>query len=197
MRRVEPLLRSSFAQAEKKCREMDLENSEINNTRPWVRRGLIECGLRRIIVPPMTAEVVYGREAASPHPWNHTLITAGSVLMTQCPVQHYDDVVRPSIQREIYALPNKQKFLFGDQPPEKPNTNPLYSILTYGPEPGTNELGFAFMRFPKTGLQEWYSEKINVLSLDREFGHRDGDVAPEEQIRDPQDPDIREQGESA
>jgi hypothetical protein len=203
MQRVRQLLLTCYAEAEIACRNLDLDESEADNTRWAIRRAKIEGGLRRIIIPPMTAEVVYGRDAAVPHPWNHTLITSGNVLITQCPVQTPDEVARPSFQREIYSLPNDERYLFQEmQPLTVPNTNPLYAIIAHGRELGTvDQLGFAYVRFPRPGANAWYPERINVLSGSPDFGREDGgqeiDRVPEEDIRDPEDPQIRDQDNSA
>ena len=203
MRRSVKVLADCYARAAMFCTTvLEMEDSEADNTRWSIRRGLIEGGLRKIIIPPMRAEVVWGRDSAMPQPWNHTAIIAGNVRMTQLSAQAYDQSPRQSHSREMYALKNQQRFLFPEvEPEEQVNTNPLYSILLHGRDrrmPG--QVGFAYVRFPKPGAQEWYAETIDLLAEFSQIALTDSgriDLAPEEPIADPQDPEIRKQSDTA
>ena len=212
MRRLLRVVADAYSRAEYACiSHLELDGPEADNTRWSVRRAFVEGGMRQLATqfPTVHAEVIRGRDCPAPNPWNHTLISCGRVLLTQCTVMHPDDIVRPSISREIYSLPNAQKLLFPELQPrrsKKVGDSPLYGILVHGREVGTSaKLGFAFVRFPQPGAAEWYSERINLFS---EFAdsvahlQRNADpsnevvkLLPEESVDAPKDPAIHEQGQ--
>lgn len=196
---------SSYPESVIACRSLlHLQPSELENTVWSIRRALIEGAMREEAkdLAGVETEIVWGKNSSPPHPWNHTLVKCGRVWFTQCKVDHWDETVRPSFAREFYALRNKAKFLFPEMaPPDVPNNNPLYAIFVHGQEnKRLDRPGFAFLRFPKPSLEDWYEEKIDLF---KEFSDAvahlrpaSQELAPPEDIGDIDTPQLRMDGEA-
>jgi hypothetical protein len=164
---LERVLRSVFDNyvlADEFCGEFD--KPERINTRPFIRRALVERSVRDIarqFPGQITAEAVRHEDKGF---WFHTRVVCnGDVALTQNTVPNPDILVRNSCFRNCYAGPNNQQYLFPEMAPDDlPNDSLLYGILLHGRSPESAVTpGFAQIRFPKRRLSGYYQERINLF----------------------------------
>jgi hypothetical protein len=142
---------------------MMFASSESANLRPFYRRSLIEGQIREIAEPYPEIQASARRSPASG--WNHTLVICGRVALTQNAAGCPEEVVRPSLFRQMYAGPDNQRFLFREMEPEEPAPDSvLYGILIHGQSVESAILpAFARIVFPKQNLKENWSQQIDLF----------------------------------
>ena len=140
------------------------ETTESTNLRPFYRRAMIEGQLRDAAAAHKTVTAVARRSPASG--WNHTLVLADNVAFTQNSAGDPDQVVRPSLFRQLYACRDNQKYLFAELEPEDAPPNPvLYAILIHGQSEESSIFpGFARIVFPKEDLLSNWSGHIDLFA---------------------------------
>jgi hypothetical protein len=162
---LEDVLRAIF-----NCYELSHEHcqnffevTESANLRPFYRRALIEGQLRDAATAHGEVSAVARRSPASG--WNHTVVLAGNVAFTQNSAADPDQVVRPSLFRQLYACRDNQQYLFAELEPEELPANPiLYGILIHGQsEESPIFPGFARLVFPKEDLLSNWPGHIDLF----------------------------------
>ena len=165
LRRVLRMLFAAYRQAKASVDERH-GPPEAYNLEPMEKRAIIEGQLRDLAVafPELDAKTIHDRHT---NWWNHTRLDCGRVSITQNATSEPEDVVRPSLFREVYAAKNPQKWLVGfedDAPPPPSPDSVLYGILVHGRDPcNRNELGFAMIRFPTPDLKDWHESRIDLF----------------------------------
>lgn len=162
---LESVLRALFdcyEAADDQCQNL-FDHPEANNIRPFYRRALIEGQLREVAALFPAINATARRSPASA--WNHTLVICGRAALTQNAVGGPEEVVRPSLFRQMYAGRDNQRYLFPEMEPEEPPPDSvLYSILIHGQsEESAIFPGFARIVFPKEDLQSNWPEYIDLF----------------------------------
>jgi hypothetical protein len=151
-----------YEAADDRC-QTEFDRPEGVNLRPFYRRALIEGQLREVAAsfPEMTATA--RRSPASG--WNHTLVLCGRIALTQNAVGGPEEVVQPSLFRQMYAARDNQRYLFPElEPEEPPPDSVLYGILIHGQsDEGAIFPGFAKIVFPKEDLQSYWPGRIDLF----------------------------------
>lgn len=162
---LERVLRSLFdcyEAADERC-HTEFDTPEVGNIRPFFRRALIEGQLREIAAafPEIAAQA--RRSPASS--WNHTLVICGRVAMTQNAAGGPDEIVRPSLFRQMYAARDNQRYLFPEMEPQAPPPDSvLYGILLHGQSSESPIFpGFAMIQFPREDLQSYWPARIDLF----------------------------------
>lgn len=140
------------------------EISESTNLRPFYRRALVEGQLRDAAAGYKEVTAAARRSPASG--WNHTVVIAGNVAFTQNSASDPENVVRPSLFRQLYACRDNQKYLFAElEPPAPPPKTLLYGILIHG-QSEDSPIFPAFVRivFPKEDLLSNWSDQIDLFA---------------------------------
>jgi len=155
------------------------DEPEAVNMRPFHRRGLIEQSLRKAAkqfsgVTASAERGVVGDDGQFGW-WYHTLIRCGPIALTQNTVGNPNELVRPSLFRQIYAASNPQLLLFSRVeagPVSTEDVRPLpegvrlYGMLLHGRSDRAPLPGFAVIRFPNREYDGYLPGSIDLF---REF----------------------------
>mgnify|MGYP001492496030 CR=1 FL=1 len=152
-----------YATSHEHCQNF-FEISESTNIRPFYRRALIEGQLRDAATG--YKEVVASARRSPSSGWNHTVVIAGNVAFTQNSASDPENVVRPSLFRQLYAGRDNQKYLFAElEPPAPPRKASHYSILINGQsEDGPMFTALARIVFTKEDLLSNWADQIDLFA---------------------------------
>jgi hypothetical protein len=142
-----------------------LGEPEKRNLLPHARRNMVEKAIRDLALDHGLIATVEWAETGS---CQFTAIRTPRVLLTVSKTQH--DWALPEtchFRRQNSAVNSMlmQSDFFDASAPSRNEQEPLYAILTHGPSPGSDDLGFVCIGFPRADMEAWAEAPISILDI--------------------------------
>jgi hypothetical protein len=181
---IYPLLGRLYTEAAAYVRENRfMEEPEHRNLLPYARRNMAEKGLRDLASNHGLRGTVEWTETRSAQ---FTMIRTPRIRLTISKTAHEWAVPETCYFRKTNSVVNDmlmQGNLWPVSAPEQNDSELLYAILTHGPAPKSEALGFVNIGFPRPDMKAWAEPTVSILDIEQR----------QQQIVKPADPMADEQ----
>lgn len=163
---IYPLLGRTYIEAAAYVRENRLmEEPEHRNLLPHARRNMAEKGLRDLAAKHGLLATVEWTET---HSAQFTMICTPRIRLTISKTAHEWAVPETCYFRKTNSAVNDmlmQGNLWPVSAPERNDDELLYAILTHGPVPKSDALGFVSIGFPRPDMKAWAEPTVSILDI--------------------------------
>lgn len=163
---IHPLFSRLYIEADAYVRESRLmEEPEHKNLLPHVRRNFAEKGLRDWASKHGLLTTV---EWTKTHSAQFTMICTPRVRLTISKTTHEWALPETCYFRKTNSAVNDmlvQANLWPVSVPEENDTERMYAIITHGPAPKSNALGFVSLGFPRPDMKAWAEPTVSILDI--------------------------------
>lgn len=163
---IHPLLSRLYIEAAAYVRENRfMEDPEYRNLLPHARRNMAEKGLRDLASKHGLFVTV---EWTKHHTAQFTMICTPRIRLTISKTAHEWALPETCYFRKTNSAVNDmlmQGNLWPVSAPEQNDSELLYAILTHGPAPKSDALGFVSIGFPRPDMKAWAEPTVNILDI--------------------------------
>ena len=163
---IRPLLGRLYIEAAAYVRENRfMEEPEYKNLLPHARRNMAEKGLRDLASKHGLFVTV---EWTKTHSAQFTMICTPRVRLTISKTSHEWALPETCYFRKTNSAVNDmlmQGNLWPVSAPEQNDSELLYAILTHGPAPKSDALGFVSIGFPRPDMKAWAEPTVGILDI--------------------------------
>jgi hypothetical protein len=163
---IYPKINGIYQEAAASVRGMTMiEEPERRHLLPYLRRNLVEAGIRKLALDCGLMATVEWTETGSSQ---FTLIRTSRARLTLSKTKHDWSLPDNCYFRKQNSRVNDmlmQGALFPVAAPSSEDNNLLYAIITHGPEPRSDALGFVSIGFPCPDMKSWAEPTVSILSI--------------------------------